>query len=150
MPPKLQNLGISLVHANKIASKAIEKARQLEMQPVAVAVLNAAGQTKALQVEDGASHLRADIAVAKAWGSLGMGHSGRGQFEFSQKMPQLYQSFVGISDYRMVPAPGGLFVLEGNEIIGAVGVSGDLPDKDEQCAVAGVSAAGFSTDAQGQ
>jgi len=30
-----------------------------------------------------------------------------------------------------------------NEVLGAVGVSGDIPDIDEACAHAGITAAGF-------
>ena len=45
-----------------------------------------------------------------------------------------------------MPVPGGVLVKDGTEIIGAVGVSGDLSDKDETCAVAGIQAAGLMPD----
>ena len=35
-------------------------------------------------------------------------------------------------------------IKKGDEVIGAVGVSGDLPDRDEVCAIAGVEAAGLT------
>ena len=39
---------------------------------------------------------------------------------------------------------GGVLVLDTNrEILGAVGVSGDLPDNDESCAIQGVELAGL-------
>ena len=38
---------------------------------------------------------------------------------------------------------GGVLIMDGNEIIGAVGVSGGTADEDEICAVAGIKAAGL-------
>jgi uncharacterized protein GlcG (DUF336 family) len=35
-------------------------------------------------------------------------------------------------------------IKNGDEVIGSVGVSGDLPDHDEICAIAGVEAAGLT------
>lgn len=136
---------LTLDEAGKIATAALAKARSDNMAPMAVAVLDAAGMVKAMHTEDGASLLRPDIAYAKAWGCLGMGHSTRGQAAFSQQMPQLYQAFVGISGDRLVPAPGGVFIVRGGTVVGAVGVSGDLPDKDEACALAGIEAAGLES-----
>ena len=44
----------------------------------------------------------------------------------------------------MVPSPGGVLIAnEQGHIIGAVGISGDLGDNDELCAIAGIEKAGF-------
>jgi uncharacterized protein GlcG (DUF336 family) len=37
-------------------------------------------------------------------------------------------------------------VLDGGEIVGAVGISGDTSDKDEYCAITGIHAAGLRSD----
>lgn len=137
---------LTLAEATAIAEGALKKARAGEMNAMSVVVLDAAGTVKAMNTEDGASLLRPDIAYAKAWGCLGMGHSTRGQAGFSQQMPALYQAFVGISGNRLVPAPGGVFITRDGQRIGAIGVSGDLPDKDEACAVAGIEAAGLGAE----
>jgi uncharacterized protein GlcG (DUF336 family) len=43
-----------------------------------------------------------------------------------------------------VPAAGGVLVRDGSgDIIGAVGVTGDISDNDEECAVHGIEAAGL-------
>ena len=48
---------------------------------------------------------------------------------------------------RAVPVPGGVRVRDAaGAVLGAVGVSGDLSDKDEACAVAGIQAAGLVPD----
>src|SRR2546430_1861794 len=43
---------------------------------------------------------------------------------------------------RVVPAAGGVLIKDGGgAVIGAVGISGDVSDKDEACALAGIAAA---------
>jgi len=52
-----------------------------------------------------------------------------------------------MSGGRVVPAAGGVLIkgVEG-VVLGAVGISGDVSDKDEACALAGILAAGFTGD----
>ena len=48
---------------------------------------------------------------------------------------------------RMVSNPGGVLIRDGGgAIVGACGISGDVSDKDEMCAVAGIEAAGLKAD----
>jgi len=46
-----------------------------------------------------------------------------------------------------VPVPGGVLIMDGTTLLGAVGVSGDTSDNDEICAVAGIEAAGLKANA---
>jgi uncharacterized protein GlcG (DUF336 family) len=48
-----------------------------------------------------------------------------------------------MSNGKVVPVAGGVLVMDGKEIIGAVGVSGGTADEDELCAIAGIKAAGL-------
>ena len=42
---------------------------------------------------------------------------------------------------RMAPSPGGIIIRNAdNHVIGAVGISGDVGDKDEACGLAGIAA----------
>jgi uncharacterized protein GlcG (DUF336 family) len=45
-----------------------------------------------------------------------------------------------------VPAPGGVLIRDASGIIGAVGISGDVSENDEACAVFGIKAAGLTPD----
>ncbi len=46
-----------------------------------------------------------------------------------------------------MPVAGGVLIRDGDgEVIGAVGVSGDISDNDAKCAVAGIEAAGLVAD----
>ena len=44
------------------------------------------------------------------------------------------------------PVPGGVLVLYQGQVIGAVGMSGDVSDNDEACVIAGVQQAGFEAE----
>jgi len=52
-----------------------------------------------------------------------------------------------MSGGRVVPAPGGVLVRDDKgRIIGAVGVTGDVSEKDEACAMAGIESVGLTAD----
>jgi uncharacterized protein GlcG (DUF336 family) len=46
----------------------------------------------------------------------------------------------------LIPVAGGVLILAGGEVIGAVGASGDTSDNDEAAALAGIAAAGLEGD----
>jgi uncharacterized protein GlcG (DUF336 family) len=48
-----------------------------------------------------------------------------------------------VSKGKVVPVAGGVLIVAGGEIIGAVGVSGGTADEDELCAIEGITAAGL-------
>lgn len=127
---------LSLTQASEIVDVSLETARKLECQPLTVAVLDAGGHLVALKREDGSGILRPQIAQAKAWGALGMGHGGRALAERAAAAPAFFAALTDISGGRIAPVPGGVLVRDGGgNILGAVGISGDHPDKDEACAV---------------
>jgi uncharacterized protein GlcG (DUF336 family) len=52
-----------------------------------------------------------------------------------------------MSGGRVVPAAGGVLIKDvGGAVLGAVGILGDISDKDEACALAGIVAAGLTGD----
>jgi uncharacterized protein GlcG (DUF336 family) len=137
---------LTLKLATTIVEAALRKARETSCAPLAVAVLDAGGHLKAFAREDGAGIIRPQIAMGKAWGALGMGVGSRMLARRVVDQPQQQAFFTALnamSDGRVVPAAGGVLIREGagGPVIGAVGVSGDISDKDEACAVAGITAA---------
>lgn len=138
---------LTLSDANLIADKALEKGKELNFAPLTVIVLDAGGHTKVLKRDDGCSLLRPEIAMGKAWGTLGMGFGGRELARRGAKMPGFYSALSDMSGGRMVPVPGGVLIRsESGEILGAVGISGDTSDNDETCAVYGIRAANLTPD----
>jgi uncharacterized protein GlcG (DUF336 family) len=135
---------LTLEKANQIIETAINKARELNLSPLTVVVLDEAGHLKALQREDGASMIRQQIATAKAWGAVNMGVSSRSLAGVAVQRPDFMNALVNIADGKIMPAPGGVLIRDDdNRLIGAVGISGDSSDQDERCAIAGIEDVGF-------
>lgn len=135
---------LKLEQAARIVDTALAKARELKLLPLAVAVLDAGGHLIAFKREDGAGIVRFDIAFGKAWGALGMGFGTRELADRAGKSAAFMTMLGAVSQGRMVPSPGGVLIAnEDKEVIGAVGISGDVGDKDEACALAGIAAVGL-------
>lgn len=139
---------ITLEQANKIIKAAHEEGEQRKLAPLTVVVLDSGGHLKAVSRADGASLMRPQIATAKAWGAIGVGVSSRKLGEMGEGRPMFMNALINISNQRLLPVPGGVLIRDdNNKIIGAVGISGDLSDQDEHCAIAGIRAAGLNADA---
>jgi len=140
-------LPITLEQASKIVDAALEKAREIKCKPLTVAVLDAGGHLLAFKREDGSSIMRPQIAFAKAWGTLGMGIGGRALAARAESHPSFFGALTDISGGRIAPVPGGVLIRDNeNTVIGSVGISGDLPNQDETCAIHGIEAAGLTAD----
>lgn len=138
---------LTLEQASHMVDTALRTAREAQYQPMTVAVLDAGGHLLAFKREDNSGILRPQIAQAKAYGALGMGHGSRMLAGRADSHPAFYAALNDISQGRIAPVAGGVLVRDaGGQIIGAVGISGDLPDHDEACAVAGITAAGLVAD----
>jgi uncharacterized protein GlcG (DUF336 family) len=141
---------LTLAQASTIVDIALATARDLELVPMTVAVLDAGGHLVAFKREDRSGILRYDIAYGKAWGALGMGFGSRTLYERAANTPQFFNALYVASGGRVVTNPGGVLIRDAEgEIIGAVGISGDTSDKDEACAIAGIEAAGLFADPGG-
>src|SRR3989442_16017150 len=134
---------LSLQQATMIVEAALRKARETSCAPLAVAVLDGGGHLKAFAREDGAGIIRPPDRHGKG---LGRARDGR-------RLPH-----AGAPCGRAAPAaglflgaqrhvagtgrPGGVLIRDASgAVIRAVGISGDVSDKDEACALAGIAAA---------
>ncbi len=138
---------LTLSAASTIIDVALAKGLEVGLLPLTVAVLDSGGNIIALKREDESGIMRPQIAIGKAWGSLGMGVSSRTLRDRLVDRPTFLNALATLSGGRLVPVPGGVLVrTSAGEILGAVGISGDASDKDEFCAIAAVEAAGFQPD----
>jgi uncharacterized protein GlcG (DUF336 family) len=139
---------LSLQQANQLIAAVLQTARERNMPPLAVAVLDTGAYLKAFQREDGVSFLRVQIAQAKAWGALAMAcNSAQLAERYIQGVQQ--QGFIDalntMTGGRVIPLPGGVLVRDAdNAIIGAVGAAGGVSEDDEACVHAAITAAGFA------
>ena len=133
---------LRLEHAQAIIAAAIAEARRIGAKPLGIVALDSSGHLVALAREDGASHFRVEIARGKANGALGMGADSRTLAERAAGNPNFFASVSHLMPGGMVFSAGGVLIRDGGEIIGAIGISGDTADIDEQCAFAGIAAGG--------
>ena len=145
--PRAEMPELTLAAARTIVTTALETARARSLKPLAVAVYDARGSLKCVQVEDGTSLRRAEIALGKANGALALGLGSRAIAKRAEEQPHFVAAVSHlVGPAALVPVPGGVLIRDGAAILGAVGISGDTSDNDEICAVAGIEAAGFAPD----
>ena len=136
---------LKLTQASTIIDVALAEGREKHFAPLAVVVLDAGGHLIAFKREDGAGFARFDIAYGKAWGALGMGFGTRELAERAARYPTFVTAISNATQGRMIPSPGGVLIIDAdNNVVGAVGISGDVGDNDEACALAGTEAVGLS------
>ena len=61
--------------------------------------------------------------------------------------PEFVKFLIAASDERLFAEGGGMLIRDDSgEVIGAVGVTGDTEDKDDELAVHGIHSVGLKTD----
>ncbi|WP_428688545.1 GlcG/HbpS family heme-binding protein [Roseibium sp.] len=138
---------LTLSTAETITIAAFEKAAELKLKPLTVAVLDAGGHMIVLKRQDGASIMRPQIASGKAIGALAVGTGTRWLNANAETRPHFVNALNGVSGGAVVPVPGGVLIRdETGETLGAVGITGDTSENDEACAVAGIEAVNLTAD----
>ncbi len=135
---------LTLAQANKIIETALAKAREMKIKPLAIAVLDQSGHIKAIQREDAASMFRCDVAIGKAYASVGMGVASRTLLQRAKENPQFFGALAATAQGKFLPQTGAVVIKDkdGN-VLGAAGASGGTGDEDEAVCIAGVEAAGL-------
>ena len=140
---------LTLELADRIADASLAEGRRVGAAPLTVVVLDPGGHVTVTKRSDGSGILRVEIAHGKAYGALGMGLPGRALANRAAQNPMFFTALAAVSSGRMVPVPGGVLIRDGaGRLLGAVGISGDTSDKDEDCAVAAIRAAGLVADTE--
>lgn len=126
-----------LQEARRFADRALDRARE-QNQKIAVAVLDELGQLVQLDRMEGAAPMTADLAEAKARTALNFQKpTAELEREFADH-PERREMFEKVARFTPVPLPGGLPILRGGALVGAIGVCG--ADKDEDIAKAAITA----------
>jgi uncharacterized protein GlcG (DUF336 family) len=138
---------ISLDQALEIISGTFAAAAERKLRPLTAVVLDAGGRVKAVQKQDGCSMLRFEIAYGKAYSALALGRSSRLVLQKSREKPIFMANLEKLADGPMFLEGGGQLIRDpAGEVIGAIGVTGDVNEMDDLCAVAGIHAAALKTD----
>lgn len=138
---------MKLAAAQGLVEAVLAHARSKSMNPLAIVVLDARGAVKMAVAEDGTSLKRAEVAMGKAHGAVAMGLGSRTLYTRSQSQPSFIAAVTHAVGGLLVPVPGGVLVRsKDGELLGAVGISGDSSDNDEEAALAGIAAVGLVGD----
>ena len=72
---------------------------------------------------------------------------GMGSRSLENRPDRFMMTLNAASGGKTLNAPGGVLIRDqGGKILGAVGVTGDISDRDEACAIAGIQAVGLIAD----
>uniref|UniRef100_A0A6S7ZBZ5 GlcG protein n=1 Tax=Aplanochytrium stocchinoi TaxID=215587 RepID=A0A6S7ZBZ5_9STRA len=141
-------MSLTLKQASTICDRALEVGHLNKLNPLTVAVFDVGGNLICFKKEDGSSLFRQQIASGKALAALGLGMDSAKLLKIAADRPAFMNAAYVASGGRAIPVPGGVLIRDhSNKIVGAVGISGDLSEKDEACAVAGIRTAGLMCDA---
>ena len=139
--------GLSLAQALSVIEGTFAAAKKHDCHPLAAIVLDAGGRVKAFHKQDGASLMRFEIAYGKAFAALSLGRSSRMVLQKAKEKPLFVQSMEQIADGPLFLEAGGQLIRDGHgEIMGAIGVTGDVNEMDDICAIAGIRSAGLRAD----
>ena len=139
--------GITLAQANGIIDAILKRAVELNCRPISVVVVEPGCIVKAFQKEDGASMMRFEMAYGKAYAALSLGRSSKLILKRYEEKPKFMQFLIAASEDRIFPEGGGMVIRDAaGHMIGAVGVTGDTDERDEELAMHGIHAVGLKTD----
>jgi uncharacterized protein GlcG (DUF336 family) len=126
--------------AHRVVAAAEAKAQRMG-HPFVVAVVDESGVLKAFSRMDGAALLSVQVAQDKAYTAVGFGLPTDGWYDFIKDDPPLAAGAPSGID-RLVVFGGGYPIKSGDQVIGAIGVSGGHYTQDMEVAQAGLDAAG--------
>ncbi len=138
---------ITLEQSNKIIQAIFTRGRDLACRPLSVVVVEPGAKVKAFQKEDGSAMMRFEMAYGKAYAALALGRSSSLVRMRTEERPLFMQYLIHASADQIFPEGGGMLIRDKDgEVIGAVGVTGDTQERDEDLAAFGIQAAGLKTD----
>src|SRR5262249_47136814 len=133
---------ITLAQADRLIDAILARGAELECRPLSVIVVE-----PGCKKEDGSSMIRFEMTYGKAYAALAMGRSSKLVKLRAEEKPIFMRYLIAASRDQLIPEGGGLQIRDGaGEVIGAVGVTGDTEERDEELAAHGIRAIGLKTD----
>jgi len=138
---------ITLAKAEEIIDAIFAESRRRELKPMAVAVTDVGTSVIAFKKEDDSSSLRFEMARGKCYAALALGRSSSLVRTRAEERPIFMDYLHRASGGQIFAENGGMLVRDDSGlVIGAVGVTGERPEIDEELCAHGIRAAGFLTD----
>lgn len=138
---------ITLAGAEQIIDAIFALANERQWKPMAAAVTNQGSSVIAFKKQDDSSMLRFEMAYGKCYGALALGRSTSLVRARAEQRPLFMDYLFKASDGKIFAEDGGLLIRNSDGLLlGAVGVTGERPERDEELGAHGIRAAGFLTD----
>ena len=129
---------ITLADARRIITAAEQKAQEIG-QPMNIAVVDQGGNLVAHVRMDNAWIGSVDISINKAWTARAFDIATKDLATHSQSGEQFFGIHASNQGRVMIFA-GGIPLKRGNQVVGAIGVSGGMGKQDQAVAEAGAAA----------
>lgn len=126
---------INLKKAKKMVEAAKKEADKIEV-PMVISIVDGAGKLITLERMDNALQVSIGLSRQKAYTAVVMRNTTEKVGELAQPGNELYGIEVSVDD--LVTFGGGIPIFDGQEVIGAIGVSGGAVEEDMQVAQAGL------------
>jgi uncharacterized protein GlcG (DUF336 family) len=138
---------VTLDQSEKIIDAILARGRELDCRPMSVVVTDPGARVKAFKKEDGSAMMRFEMAMGKAYAALALGRSSSQVRMRTEERPLFMNYLIQASGGKIFPEGGGMLIRDGRgDVIGAVGVTGDTQERDEELAAHGIRATGLKTD----
>src|SRR5215472_13395891 len=140
---------LTLEGAKRVVAAAMTYARSHDAPGAAVAVVDAGGHTICLERLDGTFPASADVSIGKARTAAHFGRPTRGMEDSINKNRPALAAVAAVTPFT--PLQGGIPILAGTQVVGAIGVSGAASaQQDEEIAIAGAGALQDAPASQGK
>jgi uncharacterized protein GlcG (DUF336 family) len=132
---------LTLQQSQAVIASAHEHATRLGTR-ITVAIVDEGGHLQALGRMDGAPPLSARIAEAKAASAALTGRDGASLRQMQQAWPTFFTQLDQVARMPIVAGAGTGTVLlrQTGTVLGALAISGGLPEQDDQCGEAALAA----------
>ena len=130
-------MSITLTEAEQVLEACKAEAKRMGVG-VSATVVDSRGDFKAAFRMDGVGWFTADVCRGKAYASANFGVPTTDLMDRASN--PVFQSLVQMHGGRMVLGQGAVPIKKGDQVIGAVGVSGATAQEDEDIALAGARA----------
>ena len=138
---------VTLEQAERIIDAVLARGRELDCRPLSVVVTDIGAHVTAFKKEDGSAMMRFEMALGKAYAALALGRSSSLVRARAEERPLFMRYLMDAADGRIFAEGGGMLIRNDRcEVIGAIGVTGDIETRDEELAAHGIRTAGLKTD----
>ena len=137
---------VTLKQAESIMDAILARGRELACRPLSVVVTDPGAHVSAFKKEDGSAMMRFEMAVGKAYAALALGRSSSLVRARAEERPLFMSYLMNASEGKIFAEGGGMLIRDaGGEVVGAVGVTGDTEERDEELAAHGIRATDLMT-----